>query len=65
MAKTAKKAPKAKTKKVEIRRELDGFAYARPGAETWSTGYATRWNAKRGAQRHFKGWKLVFVNKCA
>ena len=68
------KAAKVKTKKVEIRVESYSwvksspvYAFARPNAETWATGYARPFTAKRGAQRHFKdfiskGGKLVFLN---
>lgn len=73
--KKSKAAPKAKrqaVKKVEIRRDFDawmkteGYAFARPNAETWATGYARPFTAKRGAERHFKdfiakGGKLVFL----
>jgi len=71
----SKAAPKAKrqaVKKVEIRVEdtlynRDVYAFARPNAETWSTGYARPFTAKRGAERHFKdfiakGGKLLFIN---
>jgi len=66
-----KKSAKVKTKKVEIRLEFIGwdssYAFARPNAETWSTGYARPFTARRGAQRHFKdfiakGGRLVFIN---
>ena len=67
------KAAKVKTKRVEIRREYDtysehtgNYAFARPQAETWATGYARPFTAKRGAERHFKdfiakGGRLVFL----
>lgn len=66
------KAAKVKTKKVEIRRDMfegwvESYVFARPNAETWSTGYARPFTARRGAQRHFKdfiakGGRLVFIN---
>ena len=65
------KAAKVKTKKVEIRGEGQGwsfvYAFARPNAETWATGYARPFTAKRGAMRHFKefiakGGVLQFIN---
>ena len=64
------KAAKVKTKKVEINRHATymdtTFSYGRPGAETWATGYARPFTAKRGAERHFKdfiakGGRLEFI----
>ena len=75
--KASLKASKPKVKKVEIRRELGPnrrhgmnewqYAYARPNAETWATGYARPFTAKRGAHRYFKEWlakgnKIEFIN---
>ena len=69
------KAAKVKTKKVEIRAETEFhhsepirlYSYGRPNAETWATGYARPFTAKRGAMRHFKefiakGGVLQFIN---
>lgn len=64
------KAKRQAVKKVEIRVEHNGWAneysFSRPGAETWSTGYARPFTAKRGAERHFKdfiskGGRLEFI----
>lgn len=71
--KASLKASKPKVKKVEIRRGTDFrtfdtiYAFARPNAETWATGYARPFTAKRGAQRYFKEWiakgnKIEFIN---
>lgn len=77
MKKKAKSKKGNLVKKVEIRKELAPnrrhgmnewqYAYAKPNAETWSTGYARPFTARRGAQRHFKdfiakGGRLVFIN---
>lgn len=73
---TKKKTKRTPVKKIEIREEWGRdktrgwkpvFAYWKPNAETWSTGYARPFTARRGAERHFKdfiakGGKIVFVN---
>lgn len=64
--KAVAKKPTKSMKRIEITKQGDTYAYGRPGGETWTEGYSTPYNAKRGATRRFKdfiakGGFLIFL----